>query len=58
MSLDLYQVDAFTDHAFGGNPAGVCLLDSWLSDDVLQLVEEKPERVGYLMKSKSRVAPR
>jgi PhzF family phenazine biosynthesis protein len=26
MSLDLYQVDAFTDRPFGGNPAAVCLL--------------------------------
>jgi PhzF family phenazine biosynthesis protein len=26
MSLDLHQVDAFTDRAFGGNPAAVCLL--------------------------------
>jgi PhzF family phenazine biosynthesis protein len=28
MPLDLYQVDAFTDRAFGGNPAAVCLLDA------------------------------
>jgi PhzF family phenazine biosynthesis protein len=26
MSLPLFQVDAFTDRAFGGNPAAVCLL--------------------------------
>ena len=26
MSYDLYQVDAFTDRAFAGNPAAVCLL--------------------------------
>jgi PhzF family phenazine biosynthesis protein len=26
MSLDLYQVDAFTDRPFGGNPAAVCPL--------------------------------
>jgi PhzF family phenazine biosynthesis protein len=26
--LPLYQVDAFTDHAFAGNPAGVCLLSA------------------------------
>jgi PhzF family phenazine biosynthesis protein len=26
MGIDLYQVDAFTDRAFGGNPAAVCLL--------------------------------
>ncbi len=27
MSISLFQVDSFTDQAFGGNPAGVCLLD-------------------------------
>lgn len=24
MQLDIYQVDAFSQHAFGGNPAAVC----------------------------------
>ena len=37
MSLPLYQVDAFTDTAFAGNPAAVCLLssrrpDAWMQD--------------------------
>lgn len=36
MSLILYQVDAFTDKLFGGNPAAVCPLTTWLMDDVLQ----------------------
>ncbi len=27
MDHALLQIDAFTDHAFGGNPAAVCLLD-------------------------------
>ncbi|MFI5267629.1 MAG: PhzF family phenazine biosynthesis protein, partial [Chloroflexota bacterium] len=27
MSIPLYQVDAFTDRPFSGNPAGVCLLE-------------------------------
>src|SRR6478609_9518902 len=26
-TLDLYQVDAFTDRPFAGNPAAVCFLD-------------------------------
>jgi PhzF family phenazine biosynthesis protein len=33
-----YQVDAFTNRVFGGNPAGICLLDAWLSADVLQKI--------------------
>ena len=36
MKLKLYQVDAFTDHLFGGNPAAVCPLDAWLPDTVMQ----------------------
>jgi PhzF family phenazine biosynthesis protein len=36
MSLRIYQVDAFTDIVFGGNPAAVMPLDTWLPDRVLQ----------------------
>lgn len=37
-ALDLYQVDAFTDHVFGGNPACVIPLDAWLPDEQLLLL--------------------
>ena len=36
MKLRMWQVDAFTDHRFGGNPAAVVPLDAWLSDAVMQ----------------------
>lgn len=36
MELPFYWVDAFTRRAFGGNPAGVCPLEAWLDDDLLQ----------------------
>lgn len=36
MKLPLYQVDAFTDRVFGGNPAAVCPLAEWLPDETLQ----------------------
>jgi len=36
--VPLFVVDAFTDKPFGGNPAAVCLLDRWASDEWLQLV--------------------
>lgn len=36
--LTLYQIDAFTDHRFGGNPAGVCPLESWLPDRTMQAI--------------------
>jgi PhzF family phenazine biosynthesis protein len=38
MKLKLYQVDAFTNQIFGGNPAAVCPLDEWLSDDTMQKI--------------------
>ncbi len=38
MELDLYQVDAFSARPFGGNPAAVVPLDSWLEDAVLQAI--------------------
>lgn len=38
MELEIYQVDAFTDRVFGGNPAAVCPLDEWLPDELLQRI--------------------
>ena len=35
-TLPQFIVDAFTDTVFKGNPAAVCLLDEWLSDNTLQ----------------------
>lgn len=36
--IKIYQVDAFTDNLFSGNPAAVCLLEKWLSDEKMQSV--------------------
>jgi PhzF family phenazine biosynthesis protein len=38
MKQKIYQVDAFTDKLFSGNPAAVCPLDHWLSDEMLQKI--------------------
>ncbi len=38
MKLQLYQIDAFTDKLFGGNPACVVPLDSWLPDEILHQI--------------------
>jgi PhzF family phenazine biosynthesis protein len=32
----IYVVDAFTDKMFGGNPAAVCPLETWLPDELMQ----------------------
>lgn len=38
MKLPIFQVDAFTDHIFGGNPAAVCPLESWLKEETMQQI--------------------
>lgn len=35
-TIPLYQVDAFTQDIFSGNPAAVCPTDAWLPDEVMQ----------------------
>ena len=38
MELDIYQVDAFADGIFTGNPAAVIPLFEWLSDDLMRKI--------------------
>ena len=38
MQLDIYQVDAFANKLFEGNPAAVCPLEFWPDDEVLQSI--------------------
>jgi len=38
VSLAFYQVDAFADQVFAGNPAAVCRLETWLPDPVMQAI--------------------
>ena len=40
-TFTLYQVDAFTSEPFKGNPAAVCVLDTWLPDTLLQAIAEE-----------------
>ena len=35
MKIPYYHIDSFTRNVFGGNPAGVCVLDDWLSDSTM-----------------------
>ncbi len=37
-SIEIFQIDAFTDKVFHGNPAAVCLLTDWLNDELLQAI--------------------
>jgi len=36
MKIPIYQVDAFTGQLFGGNPAAVCPLETWLDAQTMQ----------------------
>ena len=39
--IKLFQVDAFTDKLFSGNPAAVCILDSWIGDEQMQRIADE-----------------
>lgn len=38
MKLPIYQIDAFTDKLFGGNPAAVIPLESWIDTELMQKI--------------------
>lgn len=41
MKYEIYQVDAFTDSIFGGNPACVVPLQTWLPDEILLKIAQE-----------------
>ena len=36
--MTLYQIDAFTDELFGGNPAAVIPLEKWMDIELMQKI--------------------
>lgn len=36
MIQKLFQIDAFTDKLYSGNPAAVCILENWIEDSAMQ----------------------
>lgn len=38
MNQKIYQIDAFSDAVFKGNPAAICPLTEWLSDELMQKI--------------------
>ncbi|MGB1261497.1 MAG: PhzF family phenazine biosynthesis protein [Cognaticolwellia sp.] len=40
-ALNIYQVDAFANHVFEGNPAAVVPLTAWLPDAILQQIAQE-----------------
>ncbi len=41
MKISIFQVDAFSNQLFKGNPAAVCLLTEWLADELMQNIAEE-----------------
>ncbi|MFT5185296.1 MAG: PhzF family phenazine biosynthesis protein [Flavobacteriales bacterium] len=41
MNIPIYQVDAFASNCFSGNPAAVCILNSWLSSETMQAIAQE-----------------
>ena len=52
MKIPIYQVDAFTDKLFGGNPAAVCPLEKWLDAELMQKIaaENNLSETAFLVK--------
>lgn len=53
MKYDLFQIDAFTNKSFGGNPACVVPLNNWLNDDILLKIAKEnavAETAFFVMK--------
>jgi len=57
MKIPIYQIDAFSNRVFAGNPAAVCPLEEWLGDSLMQAIAQEnnlsetaffvPEGSGY-----------
>lgn len=41
MRQRIFQIDAFSDRSFGGNPAAVCILETWLEPDLMQKIAQE-----------------
>lgn len=56
MNLRIFQVDAFTEKPFGGNPAAVVPLESWLADDAMMKIaaENNLSETAFFVKNNGR----
>jgi PhzF family phenazine biosynthesis protein len=56
MKIKLFQIDAFTDKIFAGNPAAVCPLDSWLPENVMQQIaaENNQAETAFFVRNRDR----
>lgn len=51
-SIKQYIVDAFTDKVFHGNPAAVCIMEQWISEQVMQSIanENNLSETAFIVK--------
>ena len=56
MNQPIYIVDAFTTKLFAGNPAAVCPLEKWLSEDLMQKIamENNLSETAFFVKEGNR----
>ncbi len=50
--MKYYAIDAFTEEHFHGNPAGVCIMEEWTSDEIMQKIafENNLAETAFLVK--------
>ena len=56
MPIPYYHVDVFTDSLFAGNPAGVCILSSYPSDQIMRDIaaENRHSQTAFVVKRAAR----
>ena len=57
MKIPLFYVDAFTTEVFKGNPAAVCMLESWLPHEVMQSIafEHNLSETAFVVKEEKEI---
>lgn len=55
MKLKIFQVDAFTNKVFGGNPAAVCILEEWIPKLLMQQIaaENNLAETAFIVKKEA-----
>lgn len=55
MKIPYFHVDAFAGEPFRGNPAGVCLLDHWLPDELMKRIamENRHSETAFVVEESS-----
>jgi len=56
MRIRLFQIDAFTDKVFCGNPAAVCVLEEWIIKEKMQKIayENNLAETAFVVKNKNK----